>query len=298
MKRFLHRSFLLSALLTLSIVFIGSKPIEGEGNPNVNRRIVLQKNIRLQSNLKVWYNSLTGAKPSRTLLRDLNNLMWGLENAGILSELDLFHPIGGLETDEQRLKPIISTSGNDFTNVNSVTLNSNGATGNGSSSYLNLNWNPNTDGVKYVLNNAHIACYSRTDVAENSTDISAYNGTTQFTGFNIKWGDGNWYCNIHKTSSSMTYANANSLGFYIGQRTASTAQESFKNGVSIASNTLASVGIPNYDVYACGRNNAGTADSFSTRNLALFSAGSSLDNLELTYYNLIQTYMTARGINV
>src|SRR3990167_634479 len=120
--------------------------------------------------VKDWVNSV--GTPSN--INAVNRCVKSLREAGILKELDLFHLIGGLDSDLQRLRPLVTTSSiKTFTAVASPTLAYNGVTGNGSTSYINTNWDTSTHGVKLTLNNAHIAAYLRTESAETARAIGA-----------------------------------------------------------------------------------------------------------------------------
>lgn len=244
--------------------------------------------------LALWYNSLT-TKPSSTLLTHLNTLVTSLYTNAIWDELDLFHVIGGLETDEQRLKPLKSTAATnsltDFTNVNSATLDTTGVTGNGSTSYLNLNWNPSTNKNKFAQDSSSLSIYSRTDNASVGWDA----GHSQL-GILLD-NSGNLQYRVNDATLD-NVANTNSSGFYHLVRTASNAKSVYRNGSQIGSTvTTASGAINNFSLFIGCRNNGGTPLNFTDRNYSMISAGSSAMN-QSTFYTNIQTYMTSRGINV
>jgi hypothetical protein len=266
-------------------------------NVNTNRRVF--SNTYISPYLIEWYNSLS-VKPSKGLLRDLNSLMDGLASNAIYPSLDLFHPIGGMETDEQRLRPIKTTSSTKtFTAVNSPTLNVNGVTGDGATNYINTNWNPSTNGVAYTLNSAFYGVYSRTQGALGANAASVWDGTNINT-LNTRFTDDRFYGRINQSAgTSFSVANTDGRGLFVVKRTASNAVALFKNGSSIATASDVSTARPVGDLYLCSRNNSGTADSFWAGNAAAIFAGGALSTAnELIYYNLIQAYMTARGINV
>lgn len=249
---------------------------------------------QMNATLQAWYDDLA-VKPSNALLLDLNTLYNGMEDDGDLVEMDLIHPIAGLETDEQRLKPIKSTSGLDFTNVNSATLAAGGVTGNGSTSYLNLNWIPSTHGSKYQRDSACYGLYSRTDSAVTSNDMGCTDGTRAAV-IVPKFTDNNCYSKIND-DTNLSATITNSLGLISTRRTASNAKAAFRNGVSLGTATTASIGRPTITMFLACRNVSGVASSFSVRQLSFPFAGSGLVD-QLRVYNRIQTYMTSRGIAV
>lgn len=242
-----------------------------------------------------WYNSLTQGKPSQALLNALNTIMDGLNSDGIRTELDLFHLVGGMETDEQRLKPLISTSGSNFTNVNSATLDSTGVTGNGTTSYLNLSWNPATNGVKFTQNDHSYGFYTRTNNGANMYDMGAANATI-FIGANPR-SAGNMSQYYMSAATNANSANSDSRGFFHFERTAVGASEAFKSGVSLGTSAIASSTLPSQPFYLGAFNLNGAAGAFSSRNVSACFAGSKSIN-EITFYNRVQAFMTTRGINV
>lgn len=246
--------------------------------------------------LETWYNALS-VKPSATLLTNLNTLVTTLNTAGIWTELDLFHVIGGMETDEQRLKPLKSTSGADFTNVNAATLAVGGVTGNGSTSYLDLNWNPSTHGSKYTLNSASLGIYSRTDSVNANCDMGLYIAASSAFAqcyFGYTSNTALWRSN---SSGFASKANVGSLGNYSWRRTASNLTEGFKNGASLGTDASATNTVPNGDLFLCALNVSGTAGQFQTRQQAACYAGSGAF-AHPTLHTAINTFMTSRGINV
>jgi len=255
-------------------------------NPNVNRKVTLYKPY-VSLLLASWYNSLT-VKPSVNLLLALNILVDTLDRDGIWSELDLFHTVGGMETDEQILRPLKSTAGVDFTAVNSPTLDSTGVTGSaGTGAYVMLNWDPFNNGVKWTQNSASFGTYCRTNTAETVSNMgsSASFDSTRRVGDNFIW-------RINDVGSSSA-ANTSSLGFSHVRRTASGATEVYMNAVSKGTGTVASAGLDGTDFTLCRH----SGSTISSRNLsALFAGSSSVD--PTTFYARIQTFMTTRGINV
>lgn len=245
--------------------------------------------------LRNWLNKLSFS-PSNPICKDLQELILGLRNDGNLTELDLFHTIGGLETDEQRLTPLISTANTAFTTVNSPTLDSNGVTGNGSSSYINTLWNPASNGMRYSLNSASMGLYSRTNsTVGTSVDFGCKGSATSRSQIFSKYSaNGQFYLN---TSSFKDVAMSDSLGLISIDRTGASTGGVYKNGTLLDSNTVSSLAIPDAVWFIGALNNNGTPANYSARNIAFCYAGGGLIN-QNALYNRVQTYMTRRGINV
>jgi hypothetical protein len=82
-----------------------------------------------------------------------NKLVVDLKNAGIWSKLDTFAVFATDGSSDFALIDWIRLS--QYTAVNSPTFTTNvGFSGNGTSAYIDTNYNPNTQGVNYTLNNA------------------------------------------------------------------------------------------------------------------------------------------------
>jgi len=121
--------------------------------------------------LQPWYDGLL-VKPSEGLWTDLKIMADGMNEDGDWSEADLFGVTAALETDEQRLRPFKTTSGDDCVLEGAPGLSINGLDNplatdvNG----LNLKWNPTDNGVKYTLDDAYIGMFGIT----KSSIISTY----------------------------------------------------------------------------------------------------------------------------
>jgi hypothetical protein len=239
--------------------------------------------------LKEWMNVV--GKPSS--VNALNRCVKDLIDAGIWMELDLFHLIGGLDTDGQRLRPLKTTSATKtFTAVASPTLDRTGVTGNGSTSYLNLNWQTSRDGVKYTQNNCSFGYYSRTqsaaglasDIGENASYISPRRAGDNFV-FRIQDFGGD---SITNTITS---------GLISVTRTASTTKTAYKSGVSFGAGSTASGSLRLFDNFLCSHNVGGAPTNPSTKNIASCYFGSAnFDHLK--FYQIIQNYMNDVGLAV
>lgn len=128
--------------------------------------------------LENWYNALVGAKPSCELMFDLKQLVEGLDTDGNLNEMDLMHVMAGMETDEQRLLPLFTSSGVPFSVVNTVTLNANGVKGNGTDSYIDTNWSAAVNAVYYLQDSCSMLIKSKHPTAYTGMAIGSSESTT------------------------------------------------------------------------------------------------------------------------
>lgn len=121
-----------------------------------------------------WYDSLT-VKPSLGLLYALNTLVEGMDADGNWEKLDFFALMAGMETDEQRLKPLVTTSGEDMVEVGTTYLGSDGFHGNGLDSYIDTRWNSVDNGTNFTTSNAIVGVY----VAGQMTTVKSVMGNSR-----------------------------------------------------------------------------------------------------------------------
>lgn len=226
----------------------------------------ITENINLESVLQPWYDSLS-VKPSDNLWSDLQTMADGMNTDGDWGEMDFMAMFAALETDEQRLTPFKSTSGdimiNDNLGVGSpLVLDANGANGN-ASGVINCKWNPVDNGVKYTQNSASLMMYGNTttDTATAHPVLGSWSNpdaqcfisrtlTSPLIGTQgrvLNAGSGSTNTTKAKSGSSVPY-------FIVQQRTSSNANQGSINLTNGANNTTVSSGMSNFDLFACGIN--------------------------------------------
>jgi len=163
--------------------------------------------------------------------------------------------------------------------------------------YIQTNYNPLSHGVNFTQNDCSFGVYSRTNTTDANVDMGCINvRLCQIQAMNAS---NNGIGQVNITSGSLSVAVANSLGWYVARRTASAAEQLFKNGGQIVSNTSTSGASPSANFIVGGRDNVGTIEAFTTRQYAAAMVGKSLTAAEqLTLYTIIQAYMTAVGAQV
>lgn len=243
-----------------------------------------------------WYNSLV-VKPSNALLTALNTLVDGLDADGIWSLLDLFGLIGGMETQEQQLRPLITTSGDDFVATDSPTLSVNGVKSDGG--YLDLKWNPTSDGVQYTLNSAFFSTYFGVDGTPGYTNTyycgavdTTLNGSiflNQQEGVNVMG-----IINDDGTLSGPTISNATSV-FYFAIAIQGGNLILYKN-TTTSTQAFATPVLCTLDLYGAAINADGVgAIDTSSAYLRHFMAGAGTAN-QTTIQSRLNTFYAARGL--
>ena len=183
-----------------------------------------------------------------------------------------------------------------ITAVNSPTFTaSQGYNGNGTNSYLNTNYNPTTNGVKYTLDSASLYVYSRTNLNAFKIDIGHCNATSYST-LDIR-DAGSFYRSINQVGFISAVGVANSLGLFSGVRVGTLDVRSYKNGTSISTDTTASSTLINNNIYVLALNNNGPTSFYSPRQLSLSAIGSGVVN-QANFYTAVQALGTSIGWQV
>jgi hypothetical protein len=79
----------------------------------------------------------------------------------------------------------------------------------------------------------------------------------------------------------------------MASRTSNTLFQAYRGGVSLGTNTVAVASIPNINFYFGARNESGTANLFTTHQLAFAFLGSGLNSTEAAaLYTAVQAFNT------
>ena len=263
---------------------LGASGIDGiDINPFVSTNSILQ----------AWLDGLTGAQPSAGLKTDLNTFLNGLANNNILTEHDILIIMAGMETTEQALKPFITTGVSPAVN-NSCSFSSAGFLGNGSSQYLDYNWNPSTNGVKYTRDDASIYFFNDQTAVGGGFSMGAWNGGVNAVLFEPRFA-GVSAGSINAALYSFTPSNpTTSVGLYTMRRTGSTASASYKDAALTATSSDASTAVVNLKIFGNAINSSGSAGFYNADLQGLFGAGSSLITAAIVS-PLWYAYKTSRG---
>lgn len=229
----------------------------------------------------------------------LNAVFASLRTAGLLSILDVLqiHASENGTTGRQNLIQDLYNS----TAVNSPTFTvDRGYAGNGTSSYLNTNFNPSVVvGANFVRNSASMGLYSRTSRASvNAADMGASNTVKTFIkpDSTIATPTPGFQFAGNENAASSDGVHHGSLGHFAGSRTGASAVALYFNGAQTATSTTASTGITDGNIFICCFNfnnawNNGTTDQIA---YAFIGGGMTAQNVsDLT--TILQTYLTAVG---
>ena len=192
---------------------------------------------------------------------------------------------------------IINPTSTQITEVNSPTWTKDqGYTGNGTSSYLNTNWNPSTQGVQYTLNSASVGLYTRNAPATGAGTAICGNGVgSNFSALLIinRLSLDDFILNSATVSTKTAKGAA---GLYSANRTSSTVVSPYYNGSLYAGGSFvqASTSVQSINVFVGAFNSNGVAAGWVTNQVSMFFAGSgSLDQTKL--YNAFTTFRNTIG---
>ena len=178
-----------------------------------------------------------------------------------------------------------------------------GFTGNGSDTYNDCNWKPNSDGVNYVQNSASAGAYIRTDVSEIKADFGSSDQSgdkflqfiSRFTSTGEK---AQVLVNIQSVDAGVV-ANTDGRGMYVLSRLDATDNDLYRNKIKIYDGSDNSVIPPDLNVYVLARNLDGSPDVHTTRQISMFFAGGGFTQTDVNNKtDAFETAMDALGKGV
>jgi hypothetical protein len=215
-----------------------------------------------------------------------NTLIEDLKTAGVWDKLDVFYVFATDGDSDYATLNWKAPSSHQVTKINSPTFTANGGfTGDGSSSYLDTNFDPDASGVNYTLNDASISIWNNTFVANNfitGVDASAYNCLRMSSSSaNIRIN-----MDINSLSPVVDFSDSNKT-FRQLNRTSSSNVTAFQNTISTI-HIGASTSIE-------GQNQLILKAStfYSSTEVAFFGMGASLVSENADFYSALDTYKSA-----
>lgn len=223
-------------------------------------------------------------------------LIAGLATDGLTAKLDRLW-VFAQPTEALALVDVIS--GTTATAVNVPTFTANvGYTGDGATSYIDTNYNPNTQGVKYIRDSASVSGWCVTNRAASPICLTgAMDGTALSDLFTyLVAGNTGLFVRIN-SGGSVTLTNSGSRGFFTVNRSGAASCQGYYNGASLGTSADASSGVPNVNFWACTGNLNNTLNGPSTDQIAAVAYGGSLTAGDAAnLYARLRTYMTAVGV--
>ena len=209
-----------------------------------------------------WYNALS-IKPTPASITRLNTFVTQIGN---VADFDVISLVAGLETDEQRLRPLKTTSPDVFAIITSVandyTLNFNGFKANGG--VINMKWNPKDDAVATSTNSQSVSIFNTSNEVGNSIEVGALANNNSETLIFSRYNDGNMYASSNNAGGGVFDVVASALGYKSIERYSGTNLR-MVDETTVVEKTLAS-SAPDIttDFYLGGGNNKNSVSYFGS----------------------------------
>jgi hypothetical protein len=230
--------------------------------------------------------------PSQSQQLLQNQLVVDLKDAGIWSKLDTFSVFA---TDGDSDFALIDWKRlSDYTAVNSPTFTANqGFSGNGTTSYINSNFNPSIGGFNLSLNSISFGGYKYERNHSSGffrCEMGALETTPTFDGLHFNGNGG-----IRVNSFTPLTEQVINSGVFSLIRQNSTEFKLYKDSLKTASNTQVSTStiIPNLNLTILARNVAGTINQFSQDVLSISYVASDITTEYSDFVDALDNYMTA-----
>ena len=224
-----------------------------------------------------------------TILGALNTFDLGLISNSLDTKMKAVYPfLGGTSTTCKYnfMNAVDSNSAFRLQFNGGGTFSATGYKPNGTNAFANTFYNQNTQGDS--ANSGHLSYYSRTNSNGAEVEIGAAINSVTYNLLEIRT-SGVTYPLINQFTLT-SFADADSLGYYIGNRTASNVVNGWKSGVKKVSGTNISTVVTNVPIYIGAVNPDG---AFTTKECAFASIGSGLTDGEASALStLVQNMQT------
>lgn len=228
-------------------------------------------------------------EPTPTRKQAINSLIVSLKDAGVWTKLDVLHVFAAANAQGSLLNWKGSFS--DATTVSSPTFTADrGYTTNGTSSYLNMNFNPSVGTHQYLLNSASFGFWSRTTGQQAGVDIGGPNGSGALG--RARNATDQVQARVNDGTTSTMGTNTNGSGLFTFTRPNSSVKRAYRNSTQIGTDTaVTSTVLPiGLVIGQFGGSN------FSARQYSLAFAGASLTATDVAnFYAATLAYMQAVG---
>jgi hypothetical protein len=260
-------------------------------NINPSQSFYYNRNYSVETNAYLYSTQITDV----TTQGAINTLVSDLKGYGIWTKMKALYPFAGSTATTQKFNLVNSQDTNEafrLTFAGGWTHSSNGALPNGTNAYADTFHNPSVSGT---LNSAHLSYYSRTNSNGTEIEIGCQTGS-DYNALEIRT-SGLTYPLINQ-SALTSFSDANSQGFYVGNRQASNDIDGWKNGIKQVNGTTTSTLRPNRNFFI-GALNSSSILYYTTKQCAFASIGDGLTDAEASnFYTAVQNFQTTLGRQV
>lgn len=234
-----------------------------------------------------------------TIVYAINILVLALKSNNLWTKFYALYPFvgGSATTHKYNLKnPLDTNAAFRLSFSGGWTHSANGALPNGTTGYAQTFLNENTT---CTLNDIHISVYSRTNASGTNFDIGNYNGATAGSNIGCRRADGRFYPQMQVDAGGTTFAVADSLGLFVGNRTNSTSTRNWAKGALKIDASTNSVSKANVTFFLGALSVNDSPFYYAARQYAFASIGSGLSDADLANLdNIVTTFQTTLGRNV
>jgi hypothetical protein len=229
----------------------------------------------------------------------IEELIDGLTADGVFAKLDRLW-VFAQPTQAEALVDLVASA--TATAVNSPTFAAYlGYTGDGSTSYIDSNFNPATAGGNYTQNSACIGLWAITTGTGSSQQRQGWHdtGPVTLTALNVHYFGGAEIRGQINSAVGSTISSATATKLGLITRTGANAATLYSDGASVGTdNTTASTVITDaVNIFFGATNGDGTPGSFSDEQMACAVIGGGLNSTDASnLWTRLRTYMTAVGV--
>jgi len=230
---------------------------------------------------------------------DLNTLVLGIKAAGLWDDhIGSIKKAIGVPSLAASMIDLRNTAFNG-TAVNTPTHSATAGWGftKASSQYIDSGWKSTATNSKASLNSVHVGLRIMASTVDGGSNLSVVYSNPNALGFGYLFNGNARFNGNDSLPSPLDNAPPSVIpGGWIGTRTTAAARASYKNGALNTSDTQASGGTINANLFIGARNAGGGADLFSTSRITLWHAGAGLDATQAENLDdLFAAYALAAG---
>ena len=240
-----------------------------------------------------FFARVTAAGGSLTLTEKsaVNTLVIQMKADGTWTPMKAIYPMVGASAAAcaQNLKSSSFTG----TFSSGWTFASTGVTGNGTSTYMDTNFNPITQ--SQAQNSTYLSVYVRNNTGSgydmgNSQDVGI---GTKPTYIITKYANNNAYLGIADATYATSLTSSDSRGFWSGGTNGSSAQILYRNGANIKTGNSSQSGFFSSNFYLGAVNGANSVQFSSNHEYAFSTIGDGLSPTQNTnFYTAVQAFQT------
>lgn len=213
-------------------------------------------------------------------------LVNGLKGLGLWTKMTAIYPFIGGSALSHSIN--MKTPGTyNITWFGSITHNSNGVTGDGTSGYGNTGITPS---LHLQQNSISISAYSRTNSGAETASIGVQQGSNNLRLFLRNSTNNLGIANLNQ-GGNFTFSANDSLGFFVCSRTSSTLSKVYERGLLISSSSLSSGGLATIQVCILANNSSGVMELFNSRTHSFIHIGSGLTDAEVSSLSTLVQYI-------